>query len=53
MRHAFATVRANSQVRDNSSWGVLKLTLHPTSYSWQFVPAAGGTLHDAGSAPCH
>jgi hypothetical protein len=53
MRHPFGTVRANSQVRDSSSWGVLKLTLHPSSYGWRFEPAAGGTLHDAGSASCH
>jgi len=53
VRHPFSTVRANSQVRDNSSWGVLKLTLHPSGYNWRFEPAAGGTLHDAGSASCH
>lgn len=50
--HAFTTVRANSEVR-GGSWGVLKLTLHPGSYDWRFVPAAGGTLTDAGSARCH
>jgi hypothetical protein len=41
-----------SEVRDNSTWGVLKFTLHPTSYDWEFIPAAGGTFHDSGSAPC-
>jgi hypothetical protein len=32
------TIAANSEVRNNDTFGVLKLTLHPTSYDWQFVP---------------
>ncbi len=44
---------ANSQVTDVTSFGVLKLTLHPTSYDWQFVPEAGGTFTDSGSGNCH
>ncbi|MCE7960642.1 MAG: hypothetical protein DYH06_22295, partial [Acidobacteria bacterium ACB2] len=35
----FTTVRANSEVRDASSFGVLKLTLKPASYEWRFVAA--------------
>jgi hypothetical protein len=31
---------------------VLKLTLHPTSYDWEFIPVAGQTFTDAGSANC-
>jgi hypothetical protein len=42
----------NSEVRDNSTWGVLKFTLHPTSYDWEFIPVEGGTFHDSGSATC-
>ena len=37
----------------NTTFGVLKLTLHPTSYDWQFVPEAGGTFTDGGSESCH
>jgi Fibronectin type III domain len=48
-----ATVAANSEVRNASTYGVLRLTLHPTSYEWQFAPEAGGTFTDAGSEPCH
>jgi len=44
---------ANSEVRDDSTWGVLKMTLYPTSYGWQFVPIAGSTFTDSGSAGCH
>jgi Calcineurin-like phosphoesterase len=53
MRHQFGTVRANSQVRDNSTWGVLELTLHPASYDWRFVPVTRGGFTDSGSASCH
>ncbi|MGH9387580.1 MAG: metallophosphoesterase family protein [Vicinamibacterales bacterium] len=40
-----------SEVRDNQSYGVLKLTLSPTSYDWEFI-AAVGTFRDSGSASC-
>ena len=48
----FGRVRANSQVRDNSAFGVLKLTLHETSYDWEFVPVAGKAFSDFGSDKC-
>src|SRR6266511_813115 len=47
-----ATVAANSQIRNTSTYGVLKLTLHPGSYDWQFVPEAGATFTDSGTAGC-
>ncbi len=38
---------------DNTTFGVLKLTLHPTSYDGQFLPAAGsGTFTDSFSGTC-
>jgi hypothetical protein len=44
----------NSQVRNNDTFGVIKLTLYPTSYDWQFIPAAGGGgFTDSGSGNCH
>jgi len=49
----FATILSNSEVHDNTSFGVLKLTLHTDSYDWQFIPAAGSTFTDSGSADCH
>ena len=39
--------------RNSGTFGVLKLTLHPTSYDWQFVPEAGKTFTDTGSQLCH
>jgi acid phosphatase type 7 len=50
---AFGTIRANSEVRNSDTNGVLKLTLHATSYEWQFVPASGMTFADSGSGSCH
>jgi hypothetical protein len=43
----------NSQVRNTNSYGVLTLTLHPSSYEWEFVPEAGGSFTDAGANSCH
>lgn len=50
---AFATIRANSKVRSTGTFGVLKLTLRPNSYDWQFVPVAGQTFTDSGTTACH
>jgi hypothetical protein len=47
-----SSVAPNSQVRNNNTYGVLKLTLHATSYDWQFIPIAGQTFTDSGSAQC-
>lgn len=47
------TPRPNSEVRQNATFGVLKLTLHGTSYDWRFVPEAGKTFTDSGSDLCH
>jgi hypothetical protein len=45
---------AGEVVRDASTYGVLKLTLHPNGYDWQFVNDPGsGTFTDSGTAACH
>ena len=51
--HPFGTVKPNSQVRNASTYGVLKLRLHPGSYDWKFVPVAGKTFTDSGTKSCH
>lgn len=45
---------ANSEVRDNTSIGVLTLTLRSEDYSWRFVPVPvpSFTLSDSGKASC-
>jgi hypothetical protein len=47
------SAKPNSEVRQNSTFGVLELTLHPTSYDWRFVPEAGRSFGDSGSQACH
>ncbi len=51
--YPFGTPIANSEVRDNTTFGVLKLTLSAGAYSWEFVPVAGSTFTDSGSGTCH
>jgi hypothetical protein len=48
----FAAIRAHSEVRNDNTFGVLLLTLHPRGYDWQFVPEAGKTFTDSGSGSC-
>jgi hypothetical protein len=50
---SFTTVAANSEVRDSATFGILAVTLHPTSYDWHFIPEAGKTFTDSGSTACH
>lgn len=49
----FGIHKANSEVRNNSTFGVLKLTLKETGYDWKFIPQAGKTFTDSGSGNCH
>ena len=51
--YKFITVAANSQARNESTFGILSLTLRPTGYDWRFVPEPGKTFTDSGSATCH
>jgi hypothetical protein len=48
----FVTIQANSEVRNSDTFGVLKLTLHRTSYDWEFVPEPGARFRDSDSATC-
>jgi hypothetical protein len=50
--YSFGSPVTNSAVRNSGTYGVLKLTLHASSYSWEFVPEAGETFTDSGTAPC-
>jgi len=49
----FGAIDANSEARNANAFGVLKLTLRPDGYDWQFIPEAGNTFVDSGSAKCH
>jgi hypothetical protein len=41
-----------SEARQNNTFGVLRLDLHPAGYDWHFLPEAGRLFTDAGSQAC-
>lgn len=49
----FTEPKPNSELRDSTAFGVLKLTLKPNSYDWQFIPEPGKSFTDSGSGACH
>jgi hypothetical protein len=50
--YGFTTTSPMPEVRNATTYGVLKLTLHPKSYDWRFVAAGGSTFLDSGSDTC-
>jgi hypothetical protein len=42
----------NSEIYNDRTYGVLKLTLNAHGYAWEFMPAAGQRFRDAGTAQC-
>jgi PKD repeat protein len=51
--YGFGPTVPTLEVRNNDTFGVLALTLKNGGYDWRFMPAAGGTFSDSGSATCH
>jgi len=51
--YSFRSADPNSQVRNGNTFGVLKLTLNPGSYDWQFIPQKGKSFRDSGHTACH
>ena len=49
----FGIRKSNSEVTNNNTFGVLKLTLKAAGYDWKFIPEAGKTFTDSGSGNCH
>jgi acid phosphatase type 7 len=49
----YVTNLSTSEVRSATTYGVLKLILRPTSYSWQFIPVMEETFTDSGTTDCH
>jgi hypothetical protein len=50
--HGADEAEPNSEVRDETTFGVLRLSLQPTSYSWEFLGAGPGTFTETGSEEC-
>ena len=51
--YSFMTPKPNSAVRNADTFGVLKLTLKPDSYDWEFLPVFPTSFSDSGSGTCH
>jgi hypothetical protein len=51
--HSFVTNEPLSETREDTTFGILTLTLHADGYDWSFLPAAGGIYADSGSGSCH
>jgi hypothetical protein len=49
----WGTIRANSLVRNNTAFGVLRLRLSAGSWTSRFLPVAGRSFSDASSGTCH
>lgn len=49
----FPTTEPNSEVRDDTSHGILRLTLGATGYAWKFLPVQGERFTDSGTGTCH
>lgn len=44
---------STTEARDNTTFGVTRFMLGNSEYSWQFIPASGGTFTDHGAWKCH
>lgn len=51
--YAFTRTSANRVAGNDTSYGVLRLDLAPSSYTFAFVPVAGQSYSDSGSGTCH
>ncbi len=50
----YSTILTASEARSTAStYGVLKLTLHASTYDWKFLPIAAGTYTDSGTGSVH
>ena len=48
----FKFIQPNSEARNAETYGVLKMTLRPTGYDWEFLPIPGKSFTDSGSDEC-
>ncbi len=49
----FGTIRSTSEERNQTAHGVIKFTLHASSYDYQFIPIAGQSYTDSGNTAVH
>ncbi len=51
--YQFLRTAPNSEIKQNKTYGVLKLVLSPGRYQWEFIRAAGEAFTDSGTDICH
>jgi hypothetical protein len=47
------TALPHSEARNFDTFGVLKVTLWPERYEWEFIPVNADGFRDSGESPCH
>jgi hypothetical protein len=43
----------NSEIHNDDTYGVLKVTLRSVGYNWRFIPVEGEVFTDSGHSRCH
>ena len=52
--YGFPTNSTLLEIRDNTTYGVMRLDLAPDGYSWEFMPRTGpSAFTDSGTGACH
>ena len=51
--YGFRDIAANSLVRNNDAFGVIRFELAADGWTFAFVPASGASFTDSGSGTCH
>jgi hypothetical protein len=49
----FLNILPESEAHAAGTFGLLKLSLSPDRYEWEFLPVAGADFSDSGSGTCH
>jgi hypothetical protein len=51
--YRIVSAQPNSEVRDSTAFGILRMTLRAASYDWEFLPAPPEAFTDSGTGVCH
>ena len=51
--HLLGPPLPNQENMDDTTYGVLRLMLLETGYTWEFVPAGDGIFTESGAGECH
>jgi hypothetical protein len=51
--YRIVSVQPNSEVRNNTTFGILQLNLEAASYEWKYLSTTPGAFTDSGAGVCH